>query len=228
MARKMEDRIKNYLIPKIPKWISSEDMTVMTLVWCAMMIAFGYLTEATGNIQWLWGCSLVIILQYITDSLDGALGKYRDAGLIKWGYYVDHFLDYLFLYSILIAYSFVMPKINYYLDTVDLTFFSIDIIVNYYYLMMYIFAILTAFMVHSFLAFTATGRFQIAHFGIGPTEMRLVFIFINTMIIFFGTTYVGWLLPYVLAACTFGLILVVYRTQAEIKKVDLANKKKTS
>ena len=51
----------------------------------------------------------MITLQWLTDSLDGAIGRYRNVGLIRWGYYMDHFLDYIFLCSILIGYSLILP-----------------------------------------------------------------------------------------------------------------------
>jgi hypothetical protein len=35
--------------------------------------------------------------QWFTDCLDGALGRYRDTGIPKWGYYMDHFLDFVFM-----------------------------------------------------------------------------------------------------------------------------------
>jgi phosphatidylglycerophosphate synthase len=31
----------------------------------------------------------VIVFQYITDLLDGEIGRKRNTGLIKWGFYMD-------------------------------------------------------------------------------------------------------------------------------------------
>ena len=39
----------------------------------------------------------MIVLHYFTDHFDGKLGKYRDTGLRKWGFYMDHLFDYGFL-----------------------------------------------------------------------------------------------------------------------------------
>jgi len=54
----------------------------MTIPLSAGIIIFGYL--AKDNFSWLWLSSLMIFLQWFTDSFDGALGKFRDTGIPKW------------------------------------------------------------------------------------------------------------------------------------------------
>jgi hypothetical protein len=49
-------------------------------------------------------------MQYVTDHYDGKIGKYRNTGLVRWGYYMDHLLDYVFLCSIIIGYAFILPE----------------------------------------------------------------------------------------------------------------------
>ncbi len=143
----------------------------------------------------------MIFLQYITDLLDGKVGRERNTGLIQWGYYMDHFLDYIFLCSILISYSLMLP-------------------INYDFMMLLILVIFGGFMVNSFLAFSATTEFKIHYLGVGPTEIRLVFIIINTLIVIFGKSYMIWALPYVLGISFLGLIIVIYRKQKYIWKLD--------
>jgi len=50
------------------------------------------------------GVHLKFIFHYFTDHFDGKLGNFRDRGLRKWGFYMDHLVDYGFLCSILIGY----------------------------------------------------------------------------------------------------------------------------
>lgn len=149
----------------------------------------------------------MIIGQYLTDLFDGAVGRMRNTGLIKWGYYMDHFLDYVFLCSLLIAYFFIVPE-------------------HFVYLSFAMLALYGAFMVSSFLAFATTNAFRIAVFGVGPTEIRLAFIVVNTLIIVFGSTNMSELLPYVLGISFVALLIVVYKTQKEIWKMDMERKKK--
>jgi archaetidylinositol phosphate synthase len=105
---KWERRFIDALVPKFPQWIHGYHLTLMTILWSAGLIAFGYL--ARGNLSWLWLSSLMLMLQWFTDCFDGALGKFRDTGIPKWGYYMDHLLDFVFLCSILIGYSFLRRR----------------------------------------------------------------------------------------------------------------------
>lgn len=199
-----EKKLVTKFTPKIPKWIETYHLTMSTVFWSLCIIAFGYLAKHT-NINFLWGTSIMIICQYITDLFDGALGRYRNTGLIRWGYYMDHLLDYIFLCSILIGYSFLFN------DKFNTLFF--------------ILAIFGAYMVNSYLSFASTNEFKISYLKIGPTEIRLLFIIINTLLIIFHKTYLIGILPTVMIFSLLGLCRVVYDTQKEIWELDMKNKK---
>ena len=200
-----ENRLKNWLVPKVPQGVETYHLTLTTLLWCALIIAFSFL--ARYWIHFLWVVSFSILGQYITDLLDGEIGRRRNTGLIKWGYYMDHFLDYLFLCSILIGYGLLVEDHN-------------------KYLLFYILALFGAFMVNSFLSFAATGAFKISYHGIGPTEVRLIFIAANTLIIAFADRFeIALVLPYILAGATFALFATVFQTQKELWKIDMENKR---
>ena len=98
-----ERRIIQYLVPRLPGWIEGYQLTLTTILWSAGVLAAGYL--ARRNLNWLWLASAMLFMQWFTDSLDGALGKYRDFGIPKWGYYMDHLLDYLFMAAALGGYA---------------------------------------------------------------------------------------------------------------------------
>lgn len=199
----LEKRFLDWFIPKIPHSIGSYQLTLMTLVWSILVVVGSFL--ARNNATWLWMVSLIIFLQYFTDLIDGAVGRFRNTGLIKWGYYMDHLLDYLFLCSLLIGYSFFLAEAE-----KDMLF--------------YILIVLAAFMINSFLSFAATNKFQITYKGIGPTELRFVFIGINSSLALFGTTGLGGALPFVLATLIAGLIYVVFQTQKQLFDQDMQAK----
>src|SRR3989338_3638539 len=102
----LEKKLVPIVVPHIPKSIETYHLTITTILWSAMILVFSWL--ARTDIQWLWGISVMIFFQYATDLFDGAVGRYRDTGLVKWGFYMDHFLDYIFLCSVLIGYSFIL------------------------------------------------------------------------------------------------------------------------
>jgi phosphatidylglycerophosphate synthase len=200
-----EARLKDWLVPKVPTSVETYHLTMTTLLWCALIIAFSFM--ARFDVRWLWVVSFSIFAQYITDLLDGEVGRRRNTGLIKWGYYMDHFLDYLFLCSIIIGYGLMVEDQN-------------------KYLLFYILALFGAFMVNSFLSFAATGAFRISYMGIGPTEVRLIFILVNTFIIAFADKLeIVRVLPFVLAGATFALFVTVFKTQKELWKIDMENKR---
>jgi phosphatidylglycerophosphate synthase len=168
---------------------------MLTLAWCAGLVAFGWL--AAGDLRWLWGSSAMIALQWVTDFFDGKVGKYRGTGLVKWGFYMDHLLDFAFLCAVLGGYAFVLPASSH---------------VHLFLVL----AVFGGFMVNSFLAFAATGRFHISHGKLGPTEFRAALVLVNSLVVFYGTRRMAKALPYV-AACGFvALCVLAYRTQREL------------
>lgn len=198
-----EHKLKMWLVPKVPRCIETYHLTMLTIVWSLLIIIFSWLARYDTN--YLWGASLMIFLQYITDLLDGEVGRQQNTGLIKWGYYMDHLLDYFFLCSILIGYGLLLPM-------------------EFQYSIFFVQAILSAFMINAFLSFAATNQFKISHLGIGPTEIRIIFIVVNSLIILFGKTYMAIALPYILGFCTMGLFVIIYKTQRQLWDIDMKNK----
>lgn len=200
-----ERRFIDSNVQKFPKWIEGYHLTLMTVLWSAGLMLFGYL--ARRSVHWLWGSSAMLFLQWFTDCFDGALGRSRDTGIPKWGYYMDHFLDYVFMCSVLIGYSFLAEGVSRWLVLTLIPVFG-------------------CFVVSSYLAFGATGEFKITYLGAGPTEVRIGFIVLNCLIIVFGTGWIERILVYVLAVSLIVLCVVVYRTQKYIWNVDMNDKAK--
>ncbi len=112
LLAKAEKRMVTWLVPRVPPIIETYHLTLLTLLWSIGIVACSLL--ARENINWLWGVSLFIFLQYMSDVLDGAVGRYRETGLVKWGYYMDHLLDYVFLASVIVGYAFLATNIPWY------------------------------------------------------------------------------------------------------------------
>jgi phosphatidylglycerophosphate synthase len=200
---KWERKFIDTNVPKFPPWLQGYHLTLMTLLWSAGLIAFGFL--ASSNLAWLWLSSLMLVLQWFTDCFDGALGKFRDTGIPKWGYYMDHFLDFVFMCAIFIGYSFLVEGTSKALVFLLIPIFGL-------------------FMASSFLSFGATGEFKITYLGAGPTEIRIAFIILNTLIICFGTAWIEKLLGFSLRLAVIFLCIIVYRTQKYIWQNDMRDK----
>lgn len=200
-----ERRLTPFILPKIPSWLETYHLTMLTLLWSILILVFSYLSST--NIRWLWVVSGMIVFQYITDYYDGKVGKYRNTGLFRWGYYMDHLLDYFFLCSIIIGYAFILPERS-------------------RYQLLFLLAVFGAFSMSTFLAFSATDRLKISYLKLGPTEFRLALVVINTLLIFFGTKYMVRGLKYVNAGAVLGLCLLVYQTQKKIWELDMRVKQR--
>jgi len=198
-----EARFVGKYIHLVPQWIETYHLTMMTVFWSAVIAVAGFL--AKENIHWLWLVSAMIFCQYLTDLFDGKVGKLRNTGLVKWGYFMDHFLDYVFLCSILFAYAFLLPE-------------------KYFLLALATAMIIIGFMVNFYLFFAATNKFKISHLGIGPTESRLLFIIANTLIIFFGAEKLAAILPYAAGIIFLALLAVVFQSHKETWKMDMEEK----
>lgn len=148
----------------------------------------------------------MLFLQWFTDSFDGALGRYRDTGIPKWGYYMDHLLDFVFMSSVLIGYSFLFDGSGRQIVYILIPVFG-------------------SFMVSSYLAFGATNELKITYLGTGPTEIRIYFIVLNCLIISFGVAWIERILVHILIVSIAVLCVVAYRTQKYIWKMDMAHKR---
>lgn len=80
-------------------------------------------------------------------------------------------------------------------------------------------------MVNSFLTFAATNKFEIYFYGFGPTEMRIGFILINTIIIFTGTAHFDLTVPLAAFICGVCLVFMVKQSSDKLWKMDMDNKK---
>jgi phosphatidylglycerophosphate synthase len=200
----LERRMAKRVVPRIPRWLGTHHLTLMTLAWCSGLVVFGCF--AARDLRWLWASSLMIFLQWVTDFFDGKVGKHRDTGLVKWGFYMDHLLDFVFLCAVVGSYAFVLPAASH----------------------LQLFLVLAVFgglMVNSFLAFAATGRFHISHGKLGPTEFRIALVVINALLISYGTRRMAKTLPYVAAGGFAMLCALVYRTQRELWQRDMEHKR---
>jgi archaetidylinositol phosphate synthase len=202
---KAERRLIDFLTPRFPRWIEGYHLTLLTIPWSAGLILSGYL--ARSSLHWLWLASLMLALQWFTDSFDGALGRHRDTGIPKWGYYMDHFLDFVFMCSALLGYALLVEGLHRLLFLILIPIFG-------------------AFMVNSYLSFAATSEFKITFLGTGPTELRLALIALNTAIIFLGPVFIQKVLPFALPLAGVVLVVVVFRTQKYIWHIDMDDKRR--
>lgn len=76
-----EAKLRDWLLPFVPRGVETYPLTLTTLLWCALIVLACFL--ARYNIHWLWPASAMIVMQYLTDLLDGAVGRQRDVDAFR-------------------------------------------------------------------------------------------------------------------------------------------------
>ena len=187
------------MLPRTPGWCQTDHLTAMTIVWGLGNL--GFAVAATHDLRWLLGVAAMIALQYLTDLFDGAVGRSRGTGLVRWGFYADHLLDFLFMGSLVIAGAIVSPP--------GLAVWWLALLL-----------ISGGFFASSFLDFGATGEFAIYHFGIGPTELRGVFIAGIVAVVLTGTGHFVWSVPALTITGGLMLAALAIRTSRRLRQMD--------
>jgi archaetidylinositol phosphate synthase len=124
----------------------------------------GVFYAASGwNPQLLHLVNLCIFLNWFGDSLDGTLARYRDRQRPRYGFYVDHIID-----------------------TFGTMFLILGLALSGYMTERVAAGTLVVFLmlaINSYLAAYALGIFKISHGKLGPTEIRLVLIIGNFVLL---------------------------------------------
>lgn len=199
----LERRMAAFVLPRIPRWVETYHLTLLTPVWSILIVLFSYF--AARELRWLWIVNLMIVGHYFTDHFDGKLGKYRNTGLYKWGFYVDHFLDYGFLSALLIGYALLLP---------ERAFFN----------MLLVLGVFSGFMFHTYLLLAAKEEFTISFLCFGPTEMRIGLIICNALLVKFGVRPLKGVLPWIAGCGVIALGVVAYQTQKKLWRSDMRAK----
>ncbi len=198
----LEQRWIAATIPHLPRWINGKNLTYATLYCAILAVGVGWV--ARTSLHWLWALSAIIIIQYITDSLDGAVGRYRGSGLKHWGHYMDHLFDFMFLGGLIMAYAFLLPDMGRWLLALMIGFGSL--------------------FVSTYLLYGITQEFQMGIARIGMNEAKIGLIIMNTIIIFSSTRVLEIILPILAAAVGVALIVNVSTVQKRLYKKDTQDK----
>jgi len=162
----VEKRTLIWLAARTPAWINSDHLTVLGLLSMAGAGA-GYWWSGSNRL----GLLLVVVclaLNWLGDSLDGTLARFRDQSRPRYGFYVDHVVDAfsaLFLLGGLTLSGYVSPVIG------------LGLLVAYLML-----------SVEVYLATYVLGDFKISYFKMGPTELRILLSIGNLVLFFWKST----------------------------------------
>jgi archaetidylinositol phosphate synthase len=147
-----------WMARRLPRWVLPDDMTIIGVT-AALGICAAYQLSNSGR-GWLWVASALLVIQWVGDSLDGTLARVREIQRPKYGYYVDHLVDAISTAAIGIG-----------LGLSPFMLLSIATLIVVAYLIL---------SINVYLESYAFGRFALGYGFIGPTEVRIVLIALNT------------------------------------------------
>jgi len=162
----LEKRTLIWLAARTHAWINSDHLTLL-----------GLLSMAGAGAAYWWasrnrlGLLLVVVclaFNWLGDSLDGTLARFRNHSRPRYGFYVDHIVDAfsaLFLLGGLALSGYMSPMI------------ALGLLVAYLML-----------SVEVYLASYTLGDFKISYFKMGPTELRVLLSLGNLVLYFWKST----------------------------------------
>jgi len=157
-----ERKVLLWLAARTPEWISPDHLT--GLGFAAQFLAGASYALARWNKAGLLLATFFIALNWLGDSLDGTLARFRQRLRPRYGFYVDHMADSfgaMFLMSGLGVSGYVHWQVAA--------------------------GMLVAFLVlsvESYLTSYTLGRFPMSHAFFGPTEIRILLMIGNIALIF--------------------------------------------
>ena len=169
------------LAARMPSWVTPDFLTAIGFA--GSLMTFCAYVLAGWDATWLWVASLGFVVNWFGDSLDGTLARYRQIERPRYGYFLDNAID--LITQLLLAAGIALSGFIY----GELSFLALSV-----FLMMSVLSLLRA---------NVSGVFQLSYGGVGPTEMRAMFIILNTAMYFFPPqpisllglemTYPNWL-----------------------------------
>ena len=160
LLAKAEGRALEWIARRLPAWVMPDHMTALGVL-AALGIAAAYLLS-NGDKLWLWAASALLIVHWLGDSLDGTLARVRGIQRPKYGYYLDHIVDAGA--TIVIGTGLGLSP---YMSLVT----GLAIVIAYLVL-----------SINVYLETYAFGVFTLGYGRVGPTEVRLALIGLNTLI----------------------------------------------
>ena len=168
----LEKRVLLWLAKRTPEKVNSDHLTVLGAV--GMFLAGGsYVLARYSHYGLLLSC-VFLAVNWLGDSLDGTLARYRNRLRPRYGFYVDHVIDCFGVTALLggLGISGYMHPLV-----------AVWLLVAYLLLSSEI-----------FLATYALGRFEMAYFHLGPTELRIL-LCLGNLYLFFQRSIPSFGLP---------------------------------
>lgn len=168
-----EQRAIRFLCGRMPAWVQSDHLTALGLA-ATVAIAFAYALSRYAP-GWLHVVNLLLVVNWLGDSLDGSLARYRRCERPRYGFYVDHIVDAVGALLVIggLAMSGLMSPA------------AAAILLIAYYLM----------AIHVYLTTYTAGTFKISYGAVGGTELRILLAAANLLALRWPTLPIAGIQP---------------------------------
>ena len=160
LTSKLEKRALLWLAARMPAWVNSDHMTGLGLL--AMIGAGAAYWLGGHDVRWLHAVNALLVVNWFGDSLDGTLARFRDRCRPRYGFYVDHMVDMLGALGLLAGLA-----LSGYMSAPV----AAALLLAYYLL-----------SINVYLATYTLGVFQLSFAGLGGTELRLMLVAGNVLV----------------------------------------------
>jgi archaetidylinositol phosphate synthase len=204
----VERPVLQWLAEHMPAWVNPDILTGVGVFGSVIIFSGYWLTLFNKNFLWL--ASFGFVINWLGDSMDGTLARYRNIQRPRYGFFIDHTMD-----ALTVVLIFTGLGLSSYVR------FEIAVLTLIGYLLM------------SILVYVRTcvdGEFKISYAKLGPTEMRLIAISSNTLVYFIGNPVINFGLSQIslydvialgLAILLFAAFIISCMIQAnELAKID--------
>ncbi len=162
----LEKKALVWLADRQPKWMTSDLLTFIGFLG-AVIIAVGYALSGK-NLAFLWLSTAGWIINWYGDSLDGTLARVRKQQRPVYGFFIDHTVDCI-NESVMIIGLGMSPFMS----------FDIAMLCLVAYLLISVYVYISAHL---------KGEFKLTYGKMGPTELRVILIILNTILFFIPWT----------------------------------------
>jgi len=169
LLRRAEARVLPWMAARLPARVVPDHLTLLGVV-ASIGVAASYGLTNRDPV-WLWAASLLLVVQWFGDSLDGTLARERGIERPRYGFYLDHVVD---------AFSTVAIGLGLGLSPYMLLSVALALVIGYLVL-----------SINVYLETYVHEEFAFGYGWLGPTEARLVLIGLNTVAVTIGPLAFG-------------------------------------
>lgn len=170
LLARAERRLLTWICARMPGWVTPDLMTGVGMIG-ATLVFLGYLSSNAGE-GWLWLSIFGYAVQWLGDSTDGSLARFRGIERPRYGYFLDHSCDGLAT-ALVLAGIGLSPYVR----------MEVALLALAGYLLL---------SIHAFLRVRVLSEMKLSYLNAGPTELRFLLIGFTLAMMAFGSTGDGW------------------------------------